>query len=280
MNRPRARVVGQPRAGLRRAGRGARSSSSSWRSRRPASSAWSATSRACRRPHQPLRARIRAPPLRPTACAFDPLGHPGGGRARLQRGGHRGRTRRRRPPLRAGRAAVRARCRARGPPRQRGRGVARRFRDLHRRGRAGPLRPAARAGGRAGDPPEEVPTLQARAAMPAEVPLAEGGAQRGPRLAAGARLAQDDFSLIGRGLRDLLHQPRRRALYPRSMELVERAEELGAVGATISAPARPCCSGATGSRPGRSWSACAAEAADCEVRRVTFAPGGADVRAL
>ena len=47
-------------------------------------------------------------------------------------------------------------------------------------------------------------------------------------------LARDDFSLIARGLADSLHQPRRRALYPRSMELVERAKELGAVGATIS----------------------------------------------
>ena len=47
-------------------------------------------------------------------------------------------------------------------------------------------------------------------------------------------LARDDLSLVGRGLGDRLHQPRRRSLYPASMELLERAAELGAVGATIS----------------------------------------------
>ena len=47
-------------------------------------------------------------------------------------------------------------------------------------------------------------------------------------------LARDDLSLVARGLSDRLHQPRRRALYPESMDLVDRAAELGAVGATIS----------------------------------------------
>ena len=35
-------------------------------------------------------------------------------------------------------------------------------------------------------------------------------------------LARGDLSLIGRGLTDALHQPHRRSLYERSMELVER----------------------------------------------------------
>ena len=79
-----------------------------------------------------------------------------------------------------------------------------------------------------------MPTAEARAAMPAEVPLAEAVHNVGHAALLVLGLAKDDFSLIGRGLHDRVHQPRRRSLYPRSMELVERAEELGAVGATIS----------------------------------------------
>ena len=47
-------------------------------------------------------------------------------------------------------------------------------------------------------------------------------------------LARGDLDLVARGLADRLHQPRRASLYPRSMELVERAADLGALGATIS----------------------------------------------
>jgi homoserine kinase len=47
-------------------------------------------------------------------------------------------------------------------------------------------------------------------------------------------LARGDLDLIGRGLADRVHQPRRAHLYPRSMELLARARELGALGATIS----------------------------------------------
>ena len=47
-------------------------------------------------------------------------------------------------------------------------------------------------------------------------------------------LARGDLELVARGLGDRLHQPRRASLFPRSMELVERAGEFGALGATIS----------------------------------------------
>jgi homoserine kinase len=47
-------------------------------------------------------------------------------------------------------------------------------------------------------------------------------------------LARGDLSLVGRGLRDRLHQPYRAHLFPDSMRLLERAEEFGAIGATIS----------------------------------------------
>ncbi|HET9721083.1 MAG TPA: homoserine kinase [Solirubrobacteraceae bacterium] len=79
-----------------------------------------------------------------------------------------------------------------------------------------------------------VRTRQARSALPDRVPLADASFN----LAAIARLSlglgQGNWELISAGLRDRLHQPYRAHLYPRSAELVERARELGALGATIS----------------------------------------------
>ncbi len=83
-------------------------------------------------------------------------------------------------------------------------------------------------------PHEPVRTKLARAALPAEVPMQEAvfNAAHTAMLVLG--LATSDYDLIARGLQDRLHQPRRRHLYPRSMDLVERAADLGALGATIS----------------------------------------------
>jgi homoserine kinase len=83
-------------------------------------------------------------------------------------------------------------------------------------------------------PREPVPTPAARDALPAQVPLADAtyNAAHAATLALG--LARGDLTLIARGLRDRLHQPHRRHLYPRSMDLVEHASDLGALGATIS----------------------------------------------
>ena len=83
-------------------------------------------------------------------------------------------------------------------------------------------------------PHESVPTPAARAALPAQVPLADASfnVARAATLALG--LAHGDLAEISRGLQDRLHQPHRRHLYPRSMDLVERATGLGALGATIS----------------------------------------------
>ena len=79
-----------------------------------------------------------------------------------------------------------------------------------------------------------VPTERARAALPEAVPLSEAvfNVAHGALLVLG--LAKGDFDLIARGLADRLHQPRRAHLYPRSAELLSRARELGALGATIS----------------------------------------------
>jgi homoserine kinase len=83
-------------------------------------------------------------------------------------------------------------------------------------------------------PHDEVSTADARAALPAQVSMADAVAN----VAAASQLAlgieRSDLALIGRGLADRVHQPHRAHLFPRSIELVEGATELGAIGASIS----------------------------------------------
>lgn len=129
-------------------------------------------------------------------------------------------------------------------------------------------------------PAHEVATSEARAAMPVEVPLIDAVHNVGRASLLVLGLARSDFSLIGRGLLDRLHQPRRRSLYPRSMELVERAEELGAVGATICGAGPTVLFWCHWEQTGALVERLGTEAAGCQVRRAAFAPGGADVREL
>jgi homoserine kinase len=130
-------------------------------------------------------------------------------------------------------------------------------------------------------PHEAVRTREARAALPAEVPLEDAVFNVAHASLLTLGLAQGDWELVGRGLYDRLHQPRRAHLYPRSLELVERAREAGALGATISG-AGPAVlvwthyeqtSGVVGAlrRESDGWA---------DVLRVPFEPQGADVRAL
>jgi len=83
-------------------------------------------------------------------------------------------------------------------------------------------------------PHEPVRTAEARAALPAEVPLADAvhNVAHGALLMLG--LTRGDWDLVGRGLGDRLHQPHRAHLYPRSIALMEEARRLGAIGASIS----------------------------------------------
>jgi homoserine kinase len=129
-------------------------------------------------------------------------------------------------------------------------------------------------------PPHQVPTSEARAALPAEVPMADAvhNVAHASLLVLG--LARADFDLVARGLADRIHQPRRAALYPRSMELVSRASDLGALGATISGAGPAVLFWSHFEQTGALFDALRAEAADCDVRRVQFDPSGADVRAL
>jgi homoserine kinase len=130
-------------------------------------------------------------------------------------------------------------------------------------------------------PPEEVSTELAREAIPAEVPLADAVANvsAASRLVLGLRSA--DLDLVSRGLEDRIHQPRRRDLFPRSMELVDEARELGALGATISGAGPTVLVWTTWQDAGK-----VAEALEgrcegwAEVRRLPFTPHGADVPEL
>lgn len=83
-------------------------------------------------------------------------------------------------------------------------------------------------------PREAVRTAQARAALPAEVPLADAVHNVAHAALLTLGLARGDWDLVARGLADRLHQPHRAHLYPRSAELVRDAAALGALGATIS----------------------------------------------
>jgi homoserine kinase len=83
-------------------------------------------------------------------------------------------------------------------------------------------------------PAEQVPTDEARRAIPSEVPIADAVANVAAASDLVLGIQRSDLTLIGRGLADRLHQPHRAHLYPRSMEVVQCAHELGAIGATIS----------------------------------------------
>jgi homoserine kinase len=129
-------------------------------------------------------------------------------------------------------------------------------------------------------PPDAVPTHEARAVLPATVPITDAvhNIAHASMLVLG--LAKDDFSLIGAGLSDRLHQHQRADLYPRSMELVAQAQSLGAVGATISGAGPTVLFWCHWQQTGSVFEALQTQAPDCDVRRVQFVPGGADVRAL
>jgi homoserine kinase len=130
-------------------------------------------------------------------------------------------------------------------------------------------------------PAEEVSTERAREAIPAEVPLADAVANvsAASRLVLGLQRA--DLDLVAAGLADRIHQPRRRELYPRSMELVDDAVELGALGATISGAGPSVLVWTTWQDAGKVAEALEKRCAGwAEVRRLPFSPHGADVPEL
>jgi homoserine kinase len=130
-------------------------------------------------------------------------------------------------------------------------------------------------------PSDEVSTKLARKAIPTEVPLADAVANVSAAALLVLGLRSADLDLVARGLHDSLHQPRRRDLYPRSMEIVDTAAELGALGATISGAGPAVLVWTTWQDAGNVATALEERCAGwAEVRRLPFTPLGADVPEL
>ncbi len=130
-------------------------------------------------------------------------------------------------------------------------------------------------------PEETVPTAEARATMPGVVALDDAVSNVAAATQLVLGIERSDLGLIARGLADRLHQPARRHLYERSMSLVARATELGAVGATISGAGPAVMLWSFWQDTGKVVEAAtAATEGWAEVRRVPFTPLGADVPEL
>ena len=195
------------------------------------------------------------------------------------------------------------RLRDRGPPRQRRRGAVRRDRgvraatDSARHSAPDPIELAAGTAPASSlsmptllappegleailvIPDEEVSTEAARAAMPAEVPIADAVAQRRRRRAARAR----DRALRPDPDRARPRRPAAPAAPPAALPALDGAWSRRRAASARSArrspaPARPCSSGATGSRARASSRASRRSATGwAEVVRVPFSPRGARV---
>ena len=130
-------------------------------------------------------------------------------------------------------------------------------------------------------PSDEVSTEAARAALPAAVPMSDAVAN----VAAASHLVlgieRSDLTLISRGLADRLHQQRRAAVYPRSIELLSLASDVGAIGATVSGAGPAVLYWCFWQDTGKVTEALGERAGDgVEVRRAHFTPLGADVPEL
>jgi homoserine kinase len=130
-------------------------------------------------------------------------------------------------------------------------------------------------------PEVAVQTGQAREALPDQVPLSDAVFNIGQASMLTLGLATGDWEAVAAGLHDRLHQSYRSQLYPRSAELLERAPDLGALGATISGAGPTVLvwsqfehTGPLVERLGRECSGWA------RVMRVPFESQGADVRGM
>jgi homoserine kinase len=130
-------------------------------------------------------------------------------------------------------------------------------------------------------PDEQVPTEDARKAIPDRVPMADAVANISAAAELVLGIQRSDLTLIGRGLADRLHQPQRAHLYPRSMEIVQEAPRMGAIGATISGAGPTVLVWTFWQSTGEVMKALNERVGDwAEVRRVPFSPMGADVPEL
>jgi len=130
-------------------------------------------------------------------------------------------------------------------------------------------------------PHEPVRTRDARAALPEQVPMGDAVHNIAHASLLVLGLARGDWDLVGRGLHDDLHQPHRAHLFPRSMDLVARARDLGALGATISGAGPTVLVWCHYEQTGAVLEALRREADGwADVLRAPFEPHGADVREL
>ena len=130
-------------------------------------------------------------------------------------------------------------------------------------------------------PDTPVRTAEARAALPPEVPMADAVYNVGRTALLTLGLARGEWDLVAAGLHDRLHEPRRAHLYPRSLELAQRARELGALGATISGAGPTVLVWTHYELTGGVLEGLRRAAGeDARVMRVPFEPQGADVRTI
>ncbi|PZR68318.1 MAG: homoserine kinase [Solirubrobacterales bacterium] len=130
-------------------------------------------------------------------------------------------------------------------------------------------------------PTEAVATEAARAALAPEVPREAAVFNVAHTAVLMLGLARGDWDLVSAGLRDQLHQDARAHLYPRSHALLERARELGALGATISGAGPTVLVWSHYELTGSLVEGLRAQTDGwAEVRRVTFESQGARVAAL
>ena len=125
---------------------------------------------------------------------------------------------------------------------------------------------------------DEVLTAEAREAIPEEIPLGQALSNifLASRLILG--LYRGDIDLIAASLKDNIHQTRRRPLYPRSMDLVEDARDMGALGATISGAGPTVLVWTTWEETGKVMEELHRRCDEwAEVQRVTFTNDRADV---
>jgi homoserine kinase len=130
-------------------------------------------------------------------------------------------------------------------------------------------------------PDEQVPTEEARRAIPESIPLADAVANISAASELVLGIQRSDLTLIGRGLADRLHQPHRAHLYPRSMEIVQEAPRMGAIGASISGAGPTVLVWSFWQSTGGVMKELNERVRDwAEVKRVPFSPMGADVPEL
>jgi homoserine kinase len=130
-------------------------------------------------------------------------------------------------------------------------------------------------------PDDALDTGTARSVVPATVPTADAVFNIAHVATLMLGLTSGDWELIADGLRDRLHQPIRAGIYPRSAALLERARDLGALGATISGAGPSVLVWCLYEQTGQVIRALEREVAGwARARRTPFESHGADVREL